>query len=82
MSATRQKLLEISYITDHDCGTYSIGEIDFGINGMLSDYLKEYGLDGRNDILLALSYLTHKVHTEYQKITLRYDAVTETVASK
>lgn len=69
--AQRKKLLEVNYHYDSDTGIYKIGEVDFGIHGgLLEDYLKRYGLKGRNEIVKTLGYLIHKVfevHSEVNK---------------
>lgn len=61
----RKKLLTIDYHSDDDNGMYSIGEIDFGINGNLDLYLKRYGIEGMNNILVKLSHLTWAVKDKY-----------------
>jgi hypothetical protein len=68
MSAEKQTLLEVNYVTDHDCGNYSIGEIDFGINGSIRPYLMEYGLNGKSDIIRVLAYLIYEVEREFRSI--------------
>lgn len=68
MSATEKQLLSVSYVTDHDCGNYVIGEIDFGISGELRSYLKAYGLPGKTDIIQNLSYLIYEVEREFRSI--------------
>ena len=69
MGATTKSLLEVKVVTDHDCGNYRIGEIDFGIHcGEVEDFLKQYGLEGRDDLIGKLAYLSHWVHAVYEKI--------------
>lgn len=66
MSAKYKTLLEIKEVTDHDCGNYKIGEIDFAIHvGDLDNYLKRYGYEGKNRILVALGVLAHQVSEEF-----------------
>jgi len=70
MGATREKLLDISYVVDHDTGMYHTGEIDFGIVcGVLDDYLKIYGVKGRDEILSTLGYIAHDVFRRFEKIS-------------
>jgi hypothetical protein len=63
--AQREKLLTISYISDDDCGMYSIGGIGYGVHGTLKDYLKRYGAEGMKDILCALGHLTYEVKKSF-----------------
>lgn len=55
MGSTQKTLIEIKYVTDHDCGNYAIGEIDCWINAELSEYLATYGYKGKQEIVLGLS---------------------------
>ena len=55
--AKRQNILSIDYITDDDTGMYRIGEIDFGVSGMLDVYLHEQGRKGMDAILKTLCHL-------------------------
>lgn len=41
--AQREKLFDVSYHTDDDTWMYEIGELDFGLNSTLFDYMKRYG---------------------------------------
>jgi hypothetical protein len=68
MSATKRELLSVSYVTDHDCGNYSIGEIDFGVSGTLRKYLIDHGHKGKKDIVNALAYLIYEVEREFRSI--------------
>lgn len=68
MGATRKPLFSISYVTDHDCGNYHVGEIDWGIHGTLRQYLKQYGKEGKNDIVSTLSFLICEVVRESNMI--------------
>jgi hypothetical protein len=66
--AYRKNLLEVSYHYDDDCGIYQVGEIDFGICGVLDDYLKTYGRKGKDDILLMLMYLGYEVTRRWKEM--------------
>lgn len=55
--AKRQNILSVDYITDDDTGMYRIGEIDFGVSGMLDVYLHENGRKGMDNILKTLCHL-------------------------
>ena len=68
MGASRKELITVSYVTDHDCGNYRIGEIDFGVSGVLRRYLELFGADGKKELTAALSYLIYKVEREYRSI--------------
>ena len=70
--ATRKKLLTIERITDCDTGMYRVGEIDHGICVQeIKDYLKQYGLEGRKELVVTLRYLIHYIHEEYDKQSLQ-----------
>lgn len=61
--AQRKKLLEVTYHYDTDTGMYRVGEIDFGIvSSELEDYIRQYGIKGRDEIVNTLSFLTHCVY--------------------
>lgn len=55
--AKRQNILSVDCITDDDTGMYRIGEIDFGVSGMLDVYLREHGREGMDIILKTLCHL-------------------------
>jgi hypothetical protein len=66
MSAKYETLLEIKAVTDHDCGNYEIGEVDFSAHcKSLDNYLKAYGYKGKKEILAMLGFLSYYVHNEY-----------------
>jgi hypothetical protein len=66
--AQTSDLLKITYHTDDETGMYQVGEIDFGISGSLEDYLRYYGMEGRNNILLTLCHLANEVTVAFNKI--------------
>lgn len=70
MSATVKPLLELSVVTDHDCGNYRIGAVEFSIYPNVEAFLVQYGIEGRNDLVAKLSYLIHFVHAVYEKTPL------------
>ena len=63
--SSKKILLDISYHDDDDTGMYRIGEIDFGVHGILEKYIKEYGNAGVNDILTTLAHLAWEVKNIY-----------------
>jgi len=65
----RKELLSVSYHSDDDTGIYQIGEIDFGINGILDEYLKHYGYAGKKDIIDTLGYLIYEVEKRFREKT-------------
>lgn len=65
----RKQLLEVTYHSDDDTGMYQVGEIDFGINGRLDEYLRGFGVNGYKEIILTLAYLSHEVHSAWEKIS-------------
>ena len=69
MSAKTEILMTLEAVIDHDCGNYTVGEIDFGIRcGNLEAYLKEYGTRGKDEIVNKLGFLIHYVHREWERI--------------
>lgn len=66
--AQRKDLLTVSVVTDDETGMYKIGEIDFGVSGLLYDYLSHHGKDGVRDILAVLGHLAWEVKEEYYSI--------------
>lgn len=66
MSATKP-LIKVEYHSDDDTGMYHIGEIDFGINGGLDDYLRHYGLKGKQDIISTMGYLIYEVERRFRE---------------
>lgn len=71
--AERKNLLTVDYHYDSDTDLYEVGEIDFGISGLLDDYLKEYGRKGMNEILLTLSHLIWFVQEYGGRIVREYE---------
>ena len=60
-------LLEIGYHEDNDTGIYRIGEVDFGVfSGILDEYLKIYGAEGKKEITLMLAYLIFEVENRFK----------------
>ena len=63
----RKTLLEVEYHSDDDTGMYQVGEIDFGISGLLDEYLERYGYAGKKDIIDALGYLIYEVERRFRE---------------
>lgn len=63
----RKLLLEVEYHSDDDTGMYKIGEIDFGISGLLNEYLEKYGYAGKKDIIDTLGYLIYEVEKRFRE---------------
>ena len=63
----RKELLSVKYHSDDDTGMYQIGEIDFGISGLLDEYLEHYGYIGKKDIIDALGYLIYEVEKIFRE---------------
>ena len=53
--------------TQVENGTFT-RELDFGVSGLLSDYIEKYGIKGRDDILAMLGYLAWKVQETYLEV--------------
>ena len=68
---TQKNLLTVDCHYDDETGIYHIGELDFGVSGLLSDYIEKYGSDGRDAILAMLGYLAWKVQETYLEIKRR-----------
>ncbi len=66
--ACRKNLLTVDYHYDDETGMYRVGEIDFGINGELPDYIKRYGTKGAYEILACLAYLSGQVMEELKEL--------------
>ena len=49
---------------------YQIGEIDFGIRGILDEYLKNYGYAGKKNIIDTLGYLIYEVEKGFREKNL------------
>ena len=43
MSAKLETFFELKKVTDHDCGLYQIGEIDFVNYAKIREYIAQYG---------------------------------------
>ena len=63
----RKELLEITYHSDDDTGMYQVGEIDFGISGLLDEYLENYGYKGKKEIMDTLCYLIYEVEKRFRE---------------
>lgn len=63
-----QMLLQVTQVIDDSTGIWGVGEIEFGISGMLDPYLMEYGEKGRDEILDTLEYLKRVVIEKYNTI--------------
>ena len=65
--ASRKLLIEIEYYYDTDTGIYEVGEIDYGYGQELYNYLEEYGLKGRNNLLQVFGFLAYTVQDLFLK---------------
>jgi len=63
----RKELLSVSYHSDDETGMYQVGEIDFGISGILDEYLKNYGYAGKKNIIDTLGYLIYEVEKRFRE---------------
>lgn len=58
----RKELFTVSVISDDDTGMYTIGEVDGGMStGYLKDYLKEFGNEGKDNLLTHLSFIQYQI---------------------
>ena len=63
----RKELLSVEYHSDDETGMYQVGEIDFGISGLLDEYLKDYGYAGKKNIIDTLGYLIYEVEKRFRE---------------
>ena len=63
----KKTLLEVNYHSDDETGMYQVGEIDFGISGLLDEYLEHYGYAGKKDIIDTLGYLIYEVERRFRE---------------
>lgn len=56
--AERKELFTVEYISDHDCGTYRIGEIDWIPNGKVERFVMRHGEYGYHQILEMCARIT------------------------
>lgn len=66
MSAKREKIISFSYVTDHDCGNYRIGEVDWGIHGTFDEFLKTYGDKGIQDLFWSMDIVKEQLLTRWR----------------
>lgn len=57
MGAQYKTLIEIKVVTDHDCGNYKIGELNYSIGQNFYDYFKEHD---SGELLKLFNYLGQK----------------------
>ena len=64
MSAKYDTVLDLKVVTDHDCGNYTIGDIEcFGAyGGEIRTFLQNCGGDGRDHLLTALTFCIYRIH--------------------
>ena len=67
MSATREKIISFSYVTDHDCGNYRIGEVDWGIHGTFDEFLKSYGDKGIQDLFWSMDIVKEQLLARWRE---------------
>ena len=63
----RETLLKVEYHSDDETGMYQIGEIDFGISGLLDEYLEHYGYAGKKNVIDTLGYLIYEVERRFRE---------------
>jgi hypothetical protein len=63
-----KNLLSVNYHSDDDTGIHHIGEIDFGVNSKIIEYIEKYGYDGVKEILANLGHLAFEVETCFLEI--------------
>jgi hypothetical protein len=63
----RETLITIEKITDCETGDYHVGELDFGIRDV-PGYLKQYGYEGKRELLAMLGHLAYHVERYFQEL--------------
>lgn len=84
MSAKFEKVIELRVVIDHDCGNYSIGEVEVsGAYGPeIREFLQRFGEEGRDNLLKALNFCTHRVYEENTKIISEAHQAVQAFSSK
>ena len=61
-------LIELTEVTDDDTGIWKQGEIEYGISGNLEEYLKDYGEEGKKEVVKMLETLKGVVEEYWQRV--------------
>lgn len=61
MSAQYETLITFKQVTDHDCGNYQIGEVDWGIHGTVDRFIDTYGDKGVKDLFFSMDIVKEQV---------------------
>ena len=64
----KKTLVEVSVVTDDDTCMWSVGELEFGINGRLKTYLEKDPIRRRDNVLSMLGFLSHMVCEETSRL--------------
>lgn len=57
----RKMLIQIEYYYDDETGINKVGEVDFGYGQELYNYIKQYGLEGRNALFQVFGSLSYTI---------------------
>ena len=71
MGATKETLLEIKAVTDHDTGEYYIGEIDWAEHRALQEYIECNGRDGAERLKKTFCYWIYEIEKRTREINER-----------
>lgn len=78
MGAKTEKLISLEVVTDHDCGNYSIGEVDvISSPSRLDLFFKSYGRKGFEEISTAIVFLNERILDAYRDSQKRVDSSTD-----
>jgi len=67
MSAQYETLITFKAVTDHDCGTYSMGEVDWGIHGTVDGFIKTYGDKGIQDLFWSMDIVKEQLLARWRE---------------
>ena len=68
--AERKALFEAKYISDHSCGTYTVGEIDSICDNQIKAYLDSYDEFGYNELVHFLTRCMGAAHSHMREIRM------------
>lgn len=78
MSAKLETFFELKKVTDHDCGNYTLGEIDFVNYAKIREYVSQYGEFGYHQLvdvcIKIMSEAQSQLYTERLKQNAQYEA--------
>jgi len=61
MSAKMKTILEVKKVIDHDCGNYTMGELDFINYAAIDEYIQTHGEFGYREFSTFLNKCSHQL---------------------